>query len=114
MNATVCQKFITQESVVHNLFYRDYALVAYWPNSICGTNPEVKEKKPERTTERSPSGEEEAKGPERGRRGLVQGPRTKEGTEQSQMLGTNLGLRDSPKPMGGDPNMASSWNRRSH
>ena len=66
---------------------------------MSSTNPEVKEKKPERTTERSPSGEEEAKGPERGRGGLVQGPRTREGTEQSQMLGTNLGLRDSPKPM---------------
>ena len=94
--------------------YCVYTIPKCWVGQMSSTNPEVKEKKPERTTERSPSGEEEAKGPERGRRGLVQGPRTKEGTEQSQMLGTNLGLRDSPKPMGGDPNMASSWNRRSH
>lgn len=36
MNTTACQKFITQESVLHNLFYRDYALVAYWPNPIFG------------------------------------------------------------------------------
>lgn len=81
---------------------------------MSSTSPEVKGEKPERTMERSPSGEEEAKGPERGRGGLVQGPRTKEGTEQSQMLGPNLGLRDSPKPMGGDPNVAFSWSRRSH
>ena len=80
---------------------------------MSSTSPEVKEKKPERTTERSPSGEEEAKGPEQGRGGLVQGPRTKEGTEQSQILGTNLGLRD-PPTKGRGPQHAFSWSRRSH
>ena len=62
--------------------------------------PTLKSKKRnQKGPRRDHRGEEEAKGPERERGGLVQGPRTKEGTQQSQMLGTNLGLRDSPKPM---------------
>lgn len=36
-NTTLYQKFITQQSVFHSLFYRDCTLVACWPNSVCET-----------------------------------------------------------------------------
>lgn len=80
---------------------------------MSSTNPEVKEKKPERTTERSPWGG----GSQRARTGEG---RTCPGSQDQGRDRAKSDARHQPRfegfsqTNGGDPNVAFSWSRRSH